>query len=162
MYITLFGYKLDSQILVLIGIMYLVIIGSTICGCCKTNIKDGMTTVTSMVEEKITGKKKEGFGSHAWGAPYTIGDHPSDIDTSTWVSQDLSNVKSAGSQDILNRPEQPVPLPEGRLTFFGTTKFSPECCPNAYSTGSGCACMTKGQYDSLRNRGGNTDSLSEF
>jgi hypothetical protein len=158
MYITLFGYKLNLQILVLIGIMYLVIIGSTVCGCCNTNIKDGMTTVTNMLGSSFAENQKlmEGFG-----APYTIGGSSS-IDTSTWVSPDLSNVESPASQDILNRPEQPVPLPEGRMSFFGSTKFSPECCPNAYSTSSGCACMTMNQYNSLRNRGGNTDSLSEF
>jgi hypothetical protein len=112
--------------------------------------------VNKPVGEGPLAKLMEGFG-----APYTIGGSSS-IDTSTWVSPDLSNVESPASQDILNRPEQPVPLPEGRMSFFGSTKFSPECCPNAYSTSSGCACMTMNQYNSLRNRGGNTDSLSEF
>lgn len=39
--------------------------------------------------------------------------------------------------------------------MFATTEFKPECCPNAYSSSTGCACMTIDQYSYLRNRGGN-------
>jgi hypothetical protein len=66
------------------------------------------------------------------------------------------------SNSILSRPKQPVPLPEGELNIFATTQFKPECCPNAYSTGSGCACMTVDQYKYLRNRGSNNVPYSEY
>ena len=47
------------------------------------------------------------------------------------------------------------PLPKDELDMFATTEFKPECCPNAYSNSSGCACMTVDQYKYLHNRGGN-------
>ena len=40
--------------------------------------------------------------------------------------------------------------------------FKPECCPNTYTSSMGCACMTVGQYDYLRNRGGNNVPYSEY
>ena len=85
------------------------------------------------------------------------------VDPALWASPSL--VFKAGTtptpavQSILDRPSQPVPAPSGN--FFATTEFKPECCPNQYSTSSGCACMTMDQYDYLRNRG-NTSSSSDF
>ncbi|MAD12805.1 MAG: hypothetical protein CMC04_08810 [Flavobacteriaceae bacterium] len=69
---------------------------------------------------------------------------------------------SKGASDVLNRPSQPVPLPDGEMLLFSTTEFKPECCPNTYSTSKGCACMTLDQYDYLNNRGGNNEPYSEY
>ena len=65
-------------------------------------------------------------------------------------------------QNILNRPPQQIPLPEGELSMFATTPFKPECCPNTYSNSMGCACMTVPQYNYLINRGGNNVPYSEY
>jgi hypothetical protein len=46
-------------------------------------------------------------------------------------------------------------LPEGQLSLFATTDFKPECCPNTYSSSTGCACMDLKTYSYLRERGGN-------
>ena len=35
MQISIFGYKLDLEILILIGILYLILVGHTVCGCCN-------------------------------------------------------------------------------------------------------------------------------
>jgi hypothetical protein len=65
--------------------------------------------------------------------------------------------------DVMNeRPEQPIPLPEGQLSMFANTEFKPECCPNAYSNGSGCACMTVKQFEYVKQRGGNNVPYSEY
>ena len=81
-------------------------------------------------------------------------------------NSDLSYKKGTtggkGVQDILNRPKQPIPLPEGELSMFATTPFKPECCPNAFSNSTGCACMTVDQYNYLINRGGNNVPYSEY
>jgi hypothetical protein len=41
MEISLFGYKLNLEILILIGILYLILVGHTFCGCCNYNIMEG-------------------------------------------------------------------------------------------------------------------------
>ena len=86
--------------------------------------------------------------------------------TKSWGNPDLTYSKgkepSQGVQNILNRPEQPIPLPKGEMLLFADTEFKPECCPNTYSTGSGCACMTVAQYNYLIDRGGNNVPYSEY
>jgi hypothetical protein len=84
----------------------------------------------------------------------------------TWAQPTLAYSKgttpSAGAQAILNRPKQPIPLPEGQLDMFATTKFDGDCCPNAFSSSMGCACMTTGQLKYLSARGGNNVPYSEY
>ena len=78
-----------------------------------------------------------------------------------FFSCDIST-PGAGVKAIWDRPKQPIPLPEGQLSFFATTEFKPECCPNTYSTSTGCACMDLNSYNFLRERGGNNVPYSEF
>ena len=62
-----------------------------------------------------------------------------------------------GVIDIISRPKQPVPLPNGEMDMFATTSFSPKCCPNTFSNSMGCACMTLEQQKYLTQRGGNNN-----
>lgn len=91
---------------------------------------------------------------------------PKDVtNTSKWDNPNLGYSKgqmSSGASNILNRPPQPIPLPEGQLDMFANTSFKPECCPNAYSNSTGCACMTVPQYNYLIDRGGNNVPYSEY
>ena len=48
------------------------------------------------------------------------------------------------------------------LDIFNEMKFAPECCPNAYTSSSGCACMDKSMYKYLQNRGGNNVPFSQY
>jgi hypothetical protein len=88
------------------------------------------------------------------------------VNTSSWFSPNLTYTKGGKEgkavQNILNRQKQPVPLPEGQLLMFANTPFKPECCPNAYSNSTGCACMTVDQYNYLIDRGGNNVPYSEY
>ena len=88
------------------------------------------------------------------------------INTSSWSKPDMTVVPgqplSQGVKDFLAREPQPVPLPEGEMLMFANTQFKPECCPNTYSTSTGCACMTSGQYNYLIMRGGNNVPYSSF
>jgi hypothetical protein len=88
------------------------------------------------------------------------------INTSSWFTPNLSYTKGGkigkGAQNILNRPKQPIPLPEGEMLMFANTEFKPECCPNAYSNSTGCACMNISQYNYLIDRGGNNVPYSEY
>lgn len=119
---------------------------------------------------------KEGFttksgsiaaNNAAYGPEYSASKSPSYIlNPSTWSMPNL--VYSAGArpdkgvQSILNRPKQPIPLPQGELDMFASTSFKPECCPNTFSNSEGCACMTVPQYKYLIERGGNNVPYSEY
>ena len=108
-------------------------------------------------------EKKEGFvGANdvAYGPQFAKDDSPSYImPPDTWAMPTLiytpGTKPDAGVQAIWDRTPQPVPPPEGQLDMLATTPFKPECCPNSYSTSTGCACLTLEQYSYLRERGGN-------
>ena len=82
-----------------------------------------------------------------------------DVNLSTWVSDAIKYSKGMGTEDRLNSLQYnsgpPIPLPEGQMFFFKDTKFSPSCCPSTYTSGIGCACMSKKQFQHLTERGGN-------
>jgi hypothetical protein len=109
---------------------------------------------------------KEGFtGANINYGESSMYNEPA-INTSSWFTPNLTYSKgkpvSQGVQNILNRPKQPVPLPNGEMLMFKNTQFSPSCCPNTYSNSSGCACMTVDQYNYLIDRGGNNVPYSEY
>jgi hypothetical protein len=164
MEITLFGFKLNLEILILIGVIYLILVAHTVGGCCNMPlIMEGLSTMTNK------NVKKEGFAgantNYGESSQYSLGDYSSP-DTSSWGQPNLTitpgqPVPKAVTQ-FLAREEQPIPLPEGELSMFANTPFKPECCPNTFSNSSGCACMTSGQYNYLIERGGNNIPYSEY
>ena len=40
--ISIFGYKLSLEVLILIGVIYLILVGHTFCGCCNIGLMEGM------------------------------------------------------------------------------------------------------------------------
>ena len=149
--ISILGLKLNVEILILIGVIYLIIVGHTLGGCCCFNgLSEGFVGANS------------NFGR---SSPYSL-TSGNQTNTSSWSKPDLTVTPgkplSPGVQSILNRPSQPIPLPEGEMSMFANTQFKPECCPNTFSTGSGCACMTTDQYNYLILRGGNNVPYSEY
>jgi hypothetical protein len=157
--ISFFGYKINLEILILIGIAYLIMVVNTISSTCNV----------SGIVEGLKKKTMEGFAgantNYGESSTYTLGDY-AQVNTSSWSMPDLTVTAgqplSQGVQNILNRPEQPVPLPEGEMLMFANTPFKPECCPNTYSNSSGCACMTTKQYNYLIERGSNNVPYSEY
>lgn len=180
--ISIFGYKISLEILILIGVIYLILVSHTICGCCNMyKIMEGLETMTKgdkkkegmetadKKDEKKTDAVKEGFvganTNYGQSASYSVGSF-TPVDTKSWFSPNLE-VKPGqplpeGVKQILDREPQPVPLPEGELLMFANTPFKPECCPNTYSNSSGCACMTVDQYNGLITRFGNNVPYSEY
>ena len=160
--ISIFGYKLNLEVLILIGVVYLIMVGHTFCGCCNVGLMEGLEVMKKMV-------KKEGFAgantNYGESSAYSLsGDSP--VDTSSWSAPNMTVVSgqplSKGVKQFMARQPQPVPLPEGEMVLFANTPFKPECCPNTYSNSSGCACMTGEQYNYLTLRGGNNVPYSEF
>jgi hypothetical protein len=141
-------------------------------GTYRTNNVNNTTTSTdgSTTDTSTTTTTTEGFR----GANYTsMGPEFAGVKTpdyimnpSTWSMPTLTyspgTTADSGVKTIWERAKQSIPLPEGQLSFFSTTPFKPECCPNAYSTSTGCACMTVDQYNYLHDRGSNNVPYSEY
>ena len=190
--ISLFGYKINLEIIILIGIVYLIMVGHTVCGCCNYGLMESFTGDMSgnqlldfsgnvpaslpvpaggAVASKIKGavQSKEGFsGANTNYGNSSLYDLNSNVpvDTSSWANPNLTIVQgqpvSAGVTDFLARKQQTLPLPNGEMDFFANVDFKPECCPNTYSTSTGCACMTGKDYNYLMTRSGNNVPYSEF
>lgn len=179
--ISIFGYKLNVEILILIGIIYLILVGHTFCGCCNYSLMESFTDASgnTAIVKDISGniptpvlssiEAKEGFVganiNYGQSAPYNL-NSINMINTSSWNAPNMSVIPgkplSSGVRQFLAREPQPVPLPEGELLMFASTPFKPECCPNTYSNSTGCACMTGEQYNYLVTRGGNNVPYSEY
>jgi hypothetical protein len=187
--ISILGYKFNVEILILIGVVYLILVGHMFCGCCNFGLLEGFHTnkkvnhkKTDLPTQKAAGvsgvtsgvhslpsTKKEGFTgantNYGESSVYDLGnDQP--VNTSSWNAPNMTVVPgqplNPAVKDFLAREPQPVPLPEGEMLMFANTPFKPECCPNTYSTSQGCACMTGGQYNYLVLRGGNNVPYSEY
>jgi hypothetical protein len=198
MYISILGYNLNLDILILIGVIYLILAGHTLCGCCNFGMMEGLDTMNSHLNKpsptttvptpvpvpagnivagkakegstKVNGKAgKEGFvganTNYGQSSPYDLQTNPQ-INTSSWSKPNMTVIPgkalSDGVKQFLAREPQPVPLPEDEMLMFANTPFKPECCPNTYSTSTGCACMTGQQYNYLIMRGGNNVPYSEY
>jgi hypothetical protein len=101
-------------------------------------------------------KKKEGFvganTNYGESSSYSL-THNNPVNTSNWGYPDLVIVPGQpipkGALEIIDRPNQSLPLPEGQLSLFDNMPFSPNCCPNTYSSSMGCACMNTNTYNYL-------------
>lgn len=165
--IPIVNYKIDLEILILIAVIYLIMSIHTVCGCCSFYKR-----MEGMDNKKKVVIKKEGFSgantNYGQSSPYDITkDTP--INTANWMQPNLTVTPGqpidAGVKAILDRPEQPVPLPEGEMLMFANTPFKPECCGpggSSFSTSDGCACMTTQQYNFLIQRGFNNVPYSEY
>ena len=147
MNLELFGFKIPVELITIICIIYLILIVNTLYSCCN---KEGFTGANTNDGES---------------SDFNLNNDAA-IDPNSWNMGNLTYRKDQpvdkSVQEILDRPAQPVPLPEGELSMFATTQFKPECCPNTYSNSTGCACMTVNQYNYLRERGGNNVPYSEY
>lgn len=147
MNLELFGFKLGLEVFILIGIIYLVIVVNMLYG--------------SINAEGFVGANT----NYGESSQFSLTNDNS-VNTNSWNMPNLSITKGEPySKDVLNvldRPEQPIPLPEGEMLMFANTPFKPECCPNTFSNSMGCACMTVKQYNYLNERGGNNVPYSEY
>jgi hypothetical protein len=146
--ISILGIKVNSEIFFLMIVVWLILITHCVYSCCgkREYFQNGFQGIdTSEVPNLNTAY--------------------SPVDVSMWDKNNVAlNAQhaSAGATSIINRPKQPIPLPEGEMVLFAKTPFLPECCPNTYSTSKGCACMTIDQQNYLMSRGGNNVPYSEY
>jgi hypothetical protein len=184
--INIFGYKISLEILILIGVIYLILVSHTICGCCNMyRIMEGLESMTDSKDKEDDDKEKnengeeklhfpqngakEGFvganTNYGQSQPYSVTSY-TPVDTKSWFTPSLvvepGKPLPEGVKQILDREPQPVPLPEGEMLMFANTPFKPECCPSAYSNSSGCGCLTTNQFNFLKMRGLNNVPYSEY
>jgi len=182
-------FSIDLKLVLLFFILVVVLSSNLLCACARVTPFEGFTAVKDVVvggstkndkndknDKKKTPQplstppkdhKKEGFVganiNYGESSRFNIDKKP--IDTTSWMGSNLTDPKSKGYMDIVNRPEQPVPLPEGEMLMFANTEFKPECCNtggSAYSNSTGCACITVNQYNGLIGRWGNNVPYSEY
>jgi hypothetical protein len=138
--ITIGSTKINGMY-VLIPIVIFVLFGHLICGCSRVSPMEGF----SLIKDNLMNS-----------AEYKLNDQ-SVPNVSSW----FDNTKNARKRLDKKQPSQ-VPLPEGELHMFANTEFKPSCCPNAFSTSQGCACMSMEQLNYLHGRGGNNVPYSEY
>jgi len=209
--ISILGFKLKLEVLILIGVIYLILVTYTLYGC--VNIfgkREGMDTLTqpfpatvvpnpdvsaaliptspstptpsgypegvpaSSSANSTSGSSKKTVATEGFsGANTNYGESASYpltqstyLNTSQWGAPNLTIVPGKpipkAAQAIIDRPNQSLPLPEGQLSLFDNMPFSPECCPNTYSSSMGCACMNSNTYNYLITRGNNNVPYSEY
>ena len=126
--------------------------------------KEGMTTIMNKAK-----KLKEGFsGANNTGSQFASNEDSGYImNPDTWSMPSLTyspgQSPSAAVEKIWERKGSPsTALASGELDMFANTQFKPECCPSAFSTSTGCACLSVEQYNYLKNRGTNNTPYSEY
>lgn len=149
--ISFMGYKFNVEILILIGVVYLILVSHTVCSTCNT-----MGIIETFVGASI---------NNGQSSEYSLKNNKP-VDTSSWSQPSLTVVSgepvSPAVQQIMDRKNQSLPLPEGQMDILSNMPFKPECCPNTYSNSMGCACMNPTTYNYLINRGGNNVPYSEY
>ena len=183
--VSIGSYKCRLEILILIVLAFWVLFGHLLCSCCNLSLREGLEVMSGQPSASTKKKlesttptpvpnvvppTKEGFigANNIASGPEFAGANTPDyiMNPSTWSMPTLTYspgaAPDAGVKSIWERPKQPIPLPKDELDMFATTEFKSECCPNAYSSSTGCACMTVDQYNYLQHRGGNNVPYSQY
>ena len=138
--ITIFGYKLNLEVLILIGVVYLILVGHLFCGCCNmnrimesfANNKDAdkkakaTTNLPSQnaagmagsvhVTPSVSTQSKEGFtGANINYGESSVFDLKNDtpIDTSAWSAQNMTVVPGQPLSEGVKKflAREPQPVP---------------------------------------------------
>jgi hypothetical protein len=139
--LSIFGYKLNLEILILIGIIYLILVGHTLCGCSNYSLMEAFTDLSGnihdfsgnsvqdlsgniplpaggVVANKIKGavQSKEGFVganiNYGESSTYDLNSNPK-INTSSWSMPDMTVVPGKALSDGVKQflNREPQPVP---------------------------------------------------
>ena len=110
-------------------------------------------------ESAVMPAKKEGFVSMGRDLLLNGGessvydlDHNDVVDLSTWQ---LPSSQPGHASSITAYANKPYKQRDDEMLIFADTPFKPECCPNTYTSSTGCACLSNDQSRWLATRGGN-------
>lgn len=121
------GYTLRLEIVILCVALFYVLNAHMFCSCSKIGISEGFQMISD-AGSALGYKMEEGVPINKQPGPL-------------YMNKDFQGPT--------------IPLPDGKMDFFENTQFKPECCPSTFSTGDGCACLSKNQMNHLFQRGGN-------
>jgi hypothetical protein len=132
MEIKILGLTLRLEIIILCAILFYVLAGHLACSCSKISLSEGFQMMSD-AGSALGYKMEEGV---------PLNKEPGAL----YMNKDFQGPT--------------IPLPDGKMDFFGNTQFKPECCPSTFSNGDGCACLSKDQMNHLFQRGGNNTTSS--
>ena len=150
MNIIIGNWKGSLEMVIIIIILLWILIGHLLCSCSKMKGSDYLGAFRDI---------REGFkgGFKYPHQPASINALPPNPEK--WLEPTLLIARdkplTQATVDILNRKSGKLPLPDSQMDLLYRTEFKPSCCPNTFSTGSGCACMSMKQLKYLNERGGN-------
>lgn len=190
MVVSIFGYKLKLEILLLFAFIVVILCSHTLFG--SYNGMEGLDNMEKSMDEmdemgevepepsaistkakddpsKMNGKVTESFvganTNYGQSSQYDL-DTQKVLDTKSWNAPNMTVVPGKPLNDavkkFLERKQQKLPLPEGEMDFLANSEFKPECCPSTYSNSTGCWCGTAQDYNYLITRGGNNVPYSEY
>ncbi len=167
--VSIGSYKMKLVHLAGIVILIWIIFGHTLCSCCIVHVFEGFEEEKEGEKEPEPVEKEpepvekepepvllensEGFANYSnatFDQNYlTSSDSTFVIDPSKWsyTGSATSPEPKPNYQGLSKDPAQ--------NNIIENMKFAPECCPSAYSTSQGCACMSDDTLDFLASRGGN-------
>ena len=129
----LFGVKFRVEIVIISLIIGMIMGGHLLCACSRISLEEGFdigSDMVSMLKDKLENGNRK--------IKYSKNDNSIVI-----PSEDSDLNSKAISMD-----------------FFENTKFTPEACPNTYSSSTGCATFGPKQIVALATRGGNNTAQS--
>lgn len=181
MELTIFGYELRFEFILLCVLLVVFIQVNTFVSCSGGGIQEGFDLLDNIGANLMYNMGKNINGG-VYDMQFTQGDNSTlkeDIDKFTppyenelndnekdkEKEQDTSNETTINIYKDLetnNVKEEGLDNEIKRLDVFENTKFTPECCPSNYSSSTGCACMTPEQMKFLGQRGGNRTLNTEY
>lgn len=155
MEISIGNYKVRVIILVAIFFVFWVMFGHMLVGCCRLSFPEAMTLLKrskNIAMTTMANAAKEGF---------TIAPEFSEAQSAGYIMN--PTMWGSPSASSYTPPVGGSPMPNnGEMDMLANTSFKPECCPNTYSSSSGCACMTVKQQQYLNSRGNNNVPYSQW
>jgi hypothetical protein len=179
MELTIFGYEVRFEI-ILLCILFIVFIQVNTFASCSGGIQEGFdildnigANLTYNMGKNIKGSVYdmqfiEGENStlkediEKFSPPYeSVNNNENEKDT-TIVETKINIYKDLETNNEKEGGLETIDSEIKRLDVFENTKFSPECCPSNYTSSTGCACMTPEQMKFLGQRGGNRTLNTEY
>ena len=138
--ITIFGYKLNLEVLILIGVVYLILVGHMFCGCCHFGMMEGFedkvksdikkakantnlatqtaagSKMTAPVENSVPTEAKEGFTganiNYGESSVYNL-NNDTPINTSSWSAPNMTVVPGQPLSEGVKKflAREPQPVP---------------------------------------------------
>jgi len=163
------SYTIRGEILLLIVIMTWILFGHLFFSCTRIGVEEGFEIAKQLVG--VVSPQSNNLAYTSQFSEYkSVWDVPSPPRTSVSPADNLAVNNLSDVNTPFNNPplavktdyEKPYQLPPGKMDILSDTKFKPECCPNLYSTGEGCACFTDDQFTFMKQRGGNNVPISDY